>query len=297
MFLAIYIMELVLKLYVWRIRYFKIGWNVFDCIIVAASFVDFLIPLIVQNFGAFDTKVFRVFKVFRAVKALKALRVLRTIRFLKNLQIIVATVLRSIPALGNIVLLISLVLYVFAVIGRGLYAEVDPARFGNLGVACYTLFQLLTLDDWYFMYSDVASKYPDHKHIFVYLLLFIVLETFIFINLFVAVIVDNLEQTQAAASSGKAKKKFGHKHHHDQDSDTDIAEDNSRKTDKNVAGKESQGLQIEEYYGTDDCTDRERELRAQYFSILSSLEHHLHLRRQHHQTMEELIDLVDFAKN
>ena len=48
----------------------------------------------------------------------------------------------------------------FAVIGRGLYAEVDPARFGNLGVACYTLFQLLTLDDWYFMYSDVASKYP-----------------------------------------------------------------------------------------------------------------------------------------
>ena len=42
--------------------------------------MDFLIPLIVQNFGAFDTKVFRVFKVFRAVKALKALRVLRTIR-------------------------------------------------------------------------------------------------------------------------------------------------------------------------------------------------------------------------
>ena len=28
-FLAVYIMELLLKLYVWRLRYFKLGWNVF----------------------------------------------------------------------------------------------------------------------------------------------------------------------------------------------------------------------------------------------------------------------------
>ena len=49
---------------------------------------------------------------------------------------------------------------VFAIIGRGLYAEVDPGRFGNLGVACYTLFQLMTLDDWFYMYSEVAEKHP-----------------------------------------------------------------------------------------------------------------------------------------
>jgi len=49
---------------------------------------------------------------------------------------------------------------VFAIIGRGLYAEVDPGRFGNLGVACYTLFQLMTLDDWFYMYSEVAERHP-----------------------------------------------------------------------------------------------------------------------------------------
>lgn len=79
-FLAIYILELGLKLYVWRLRFFKQSWNVFDFAIVVASLFDLLFPLIVQNIGAFDARVFRVLRVFRAIRALRALRVLRTIR-------------------------------------------------------------------------------------------------------------------------------------------------------------------------------------------------------------------------
>lgn len=30
MFLAIYIVEFLLKFYAWRLRYFKLGWNIFD---------------------------------------------------------------------------------------------------------------------------------------------------------------------------------------------------------------------------------------------------------------------------
>ena len=102
-FLAIYIMELGLKVYVWRLRFFKQSWNIFgishtlphatlkfmscfpsipqDCAIVAASLVDFFIPLLVQNIGAFDAQIFRILRVFRAIRALRALRVLRTIRY------------------------------------------------------------------------------------------------------------------------------------------------------------------------------------------------------------------------
>ena len=96
-----------------------------------ASFIDFLTPLIVQNTANFNAEVFKVLRIFRAIRALRALRVLRTIRcvcvcvcvkereilyilqinrFLKNLQIIVSAVLQSIPAMGSIVILISLVL-------------------------------------------------------------------------------------------------------------------------------------------------------------------------------------------
>ena len=62
------------------------------------------------------------------------------------------------------------------------------------GFAAFTLFQLITLDDWFLMYSEVQQKHPDYWHILIYLVTFIVLENFIFINLFIAVIVDNLER-------------------------------------------------------------------------------------------------------
>ena len=48
----------------------------------------------------------------------------------------------------------------FAVIGRGLYADVDKERFGTLASAALTLFQLLTLDDWFYIYSDAVERDP-----------------------------------------------------------------------------------------------------------------------------------------
>ena len=71
------------------------------------------------------------------------------------------TCLQSVQSMGAITMLISLFLYMFAVIGRGLYAKVDPERFGNLGNAMLTLFQLLTLDDWFYVYSDAIAKDPS----------------------------------------------------------------------------------------------------------------------------------------
>lgn len=154
------------------------------------------------------------------------------LRFLKNLNVIVLTLLESIPAIGAIVITISLVLCkflclvtlglhlqlllqwlycftcnwpqaiiyfnidIFAVIGRDLYGAVDPARYGNLGKAVFTLFQLITLDDWFKMYSDINPGevwllsglvflcfYTGQEHILVFLILFIAIETLIFIKL------------------------------------------------------------------------------------------------------------------
>lgn len=105
-FLAIYVMELAMKMYVWRLKFFFNTWNLFgivliisinydnnnrlillslyclDFIIVLSSVVDFMVPLIVQNTANFNAQVFKVLRVFRAVRAIRALRVLRTIRYL-----------------------------------------------------------------------------------------------------------------------------------------------------------------------------------------------------------------------
>lgn len=49
----------------------------------------------------------------------------------------------------------------FAVIGRGMYSHADPTRFGSLWLALFTLFQLLTLDDWFYIYEDVKKADPS----------------------------------------------------------------------------------------------------------------------------------------
>ncbi|XP_057316452.1 cation channel sperm-associated protein 1-like isoform X3 [Hydractinia symbiolongicarpus] len=182
-FLAIYIVELILKLYALRWSYFKTGWNVMDFSIVVFTTSDFLLPLIVQNVGSFDVAaIFRLLRMFRAIRALRALRVLRTIRFLKNLQVIMTTILKSFRALSTIVMLQSLFLCMFAVIGRGLFYKVAPSRFGSILRAIYTLFQLITLDDWYYMYTDVVNANSDYTFIIIYLIIYIVLENFIFLK-------------------------------------------------------------------------------------------------------------------
>eukprot|EP00164_Ancoracysta_twista_P003985 GFYU01005348.1.p1 GENE.GFYU01005348.1~~GFYU01005348.1.p1 ORF type:complete len:457 (-),score=157.31 GFYU01005348.1:206-1576(-) len=191
-FLGIYLFELLVKLWVLGSKFFDSGWNLFDGFIVITSFIDWM-KEIALSLVTLDPKIFRLLRVFRAVRALRALRVLRTISFLKSLQIIVQTLLRSIPAMGNVVWLLLLVMYIFALIGRNMYGEVDPARFGSLDVCMFSLFQLLTLDDWFEFVGDNMEEAPS---IIVYCLVYIVMETFIFINLFIAVIVSNLEQNQ-----------------------------------------------------------------------------------------------------
>ncbi|XP_020619930.1 cation channel sperm-associated protein 1-like [Orbicella faveolata] len=184
-FLAIYFVEIVLKLYALRSFFFKTGWNIMDLFIVLFTMVDFLLPLIVQNVGSFDVAaIFRLLRMFRAIRALRALRVLRTI---SKSALLNRFVLRQ---HANSVLHCNEVRHsltvrsadMFAVIGRGLFYEVAPTRFGTLGKAFFTLFQLITLDDWFYMYSDVVAKSPGYSYIILYLIVYIVLENFIFMK-------------------------------------------------------------------------------------------------------------------
>lgn len=88
-FLGIYLMEVVLKLYVWSLGYFKEGWNNLDFVIVIFSLVEFLLPfIVVQNIGWFGgTKIFRVLKIFKSVRAIRAFRVLRAIRLVGHIYL------------------------------------------------------------------------------------------------------------------------------------------------------------------------------------------------------------------
>ena len=201
--LGMYIMEMLMKIFVFRSGYFKSGWNIFDVVIVSLSVISTLIPIIAVSFagsGASKLKVLTTFKVFKVLKAIRALRVLRTISFLKSLQVVVATLLRSIPALSSIVGLAVLILVIFAVTAKSLYGDVDPDNLGTVGDAVFSLLFAISLDQWSDLWQRNEPKAPSIGY---FLALFVFIENFVILNVFVAVLVSNLETARK-----KVKKEF-----------------------------------------------------------------------------------------
>ena len=80
-FLGIYIMEILLKLYSWRLQFFDESWNWLDFIIVVFNSGDFLFLLIMQSNAFGGAAIFRLLRILRGIRTLRALRVLRTIRW------------------------------------------------------------------------------------------------------------------------------------------------------------------------------------------------------------------------
>jgi cation channel sperm-associated protein 1 len=164
-------------------------------IIIITHFIEIFLDLITETLGmSIDLSSLSFFKF---LKSLRALRVLRAIKFLPNLQIIISTIIQSLMSISSIAALMLLFMFVFAVVGRELFREDDEKRFGNFIKTSLTLFQLLTLDDW----GDILEDNGYKPLMFIYLFLYIVCEYFVFLNLFVAVLVDNFQMSIEAAQT------------------------------------------------------------------------------------------------
>ncbi|QGG81101.1 ion transporter [Litorivicinus lipolyticus] len=176
-FLAIFILEAGLKIFALRPRaYFTDGWNLFDFAIVVAS----LIP----TTGQFAT----------LARLARILRVLRLVSAFPELRLVIHTLVRSIPSMGHVVLLMSIVFYIYGVAGFYLFHEIDPTHWRDLGISLLTLFRIVTLEDWTdVMYASLAVK----PWAWVYYVSFVVLGTFVVINLFIAVVLNNLDEAKA----------------------------------------------------------------------------------------------------
>jgi len=176
--LGVFIVEATLKMIAVapRLRlYFGNGWNLFDFSIVVLS----LIPAT----GEFAL----------VARLIRVLRVLRLVSAVPQLRLVVATLVRSIPSMGHVILLMSLVFYIYAVTGFHFFADDDPEHWGSLGAALLTLFQLVTLEGW----VDVMEAAMEaHPFAWVFFVSFIMLGTFVVLNLFIAVVINNLEQSK-----------------------------------------------------------------------------------------------------
>ena len=180
----IFAIEIGLKLSVYRLSFFKSGWNWFDFLVVGIS----LVPG-----GA----------AFSVLRAMRVLRILRLLHIVPMMRRITEALLNALPGMGAILAVLALLTYVGAVMATNLFGDTDNEEvlqlFGDLPSSAYSLFQVMTMDGWRF---EVVQKVVDDGNPYApfFFLIFIFIASFAVLNLFIALIVDALAADQRAAT-------------------------------------------------------------------------------------------------
>jgi len=164
--------EITLKLAVYRLQFFKLGWNWFDFIVVGIS----LIP------GG---------SAFSVLRALRVLRVLRLLHVIPTMRRITEALLSALPGMGAILAILGLVFYVSTVMATYLFSgSQNSDYFTDLGASALSMFEVLTMEGWNDIMREQLDEYPWAWAFFIPFILFTV---WAILNLFTAVIVDALQ--------------------------------------------------------------------------------------------------------
>ncbi|MCT4698455.1 MULTISPECIES: ion transporter [Tenacibaculum] len=195
--LGIFILEIIIKVLAegnkpWL--YFTDGWNIFDFIIVTAAFLPF---------GGSSIAILRL---------LRLLRVLKLIKALPKLQMLVRALLKSLPSMGYVSILLTLLFYIYAVAGVFFFGKNDPIHFGDLQTSMLSLFRIVTLEDWtdimYInMYGCENYGYTDTMNLctnstassalsITFFVTFVLIGTMIFLNLFIGVVMNGMDEAK-----------------------------------------------------------------------------------------------------
>ncbi|MEM7520281.1 MAG: ion transporter [Pseudomonadota bacterium] len=178
--LGIFIAELLTKIFVYRWKFFRDGWNIFDFAIIAIA----LAP---------------VSEGLSALRALRILRALRLISTVPQLRRVVEGFVTALPGMASVFLLMALMFYIGAVIATKLFATSFPEWFGTLGKSGYSLFQIMTLESWSMgIVRPVMEVYP---YAWMFFLPFIMVTTFAVVNLLVGLIVNSMSDAHAEESN------------------------------------------------------------------------------------------------
>lgn len=171
--LIYFVIEIVLKFSIYRVNFWRNGWNCFDFAVVGIA----LIP------GA---------GIWAVLRSLRVLRVLRLLTVIPQLKKVVAAFMHAIPGLSGVIALMSIFYYTFGVLVTTLFGEAFPDWFGTLGKSFYSLFQIMTLESWSMgIVRPIMETFPWAWAIFVP---FIVVATFTILNLFIGIIVSTMQE-------------------------------------------------------------------------------------------------------
>ena len=170
--IAMFVIELAIKLIALGPRFPRDPWNVFDFVVVGIG-------------------LFPATEGFSVLRALRVLRVLRLVSVVPSMRKVVQALLTAIPGLASIIALLLLIFYVFAVMATRLFGTEFAQWFGTIGGSMFSLFQIMTLESWSMgIVRPVLEVYP---YAWAFFVPFILITSFAVLNLFIAIIVNAMQ--------------------------------------------------------------------------------------------------------
>jgi hypothetical protein len=109
-FMAIFTVEAIIKIFAMRRNYFKIGWNIFDFVVVVGTILILIISFL--NIGGSSIAIQSTI-----LRSLRIGRVMRILKKAKKLQIIFNTLVEALPSMASLGMLLLLLMFMYAVIG------------------------------------------------------------------------------------------------------------------------------------------------------------------------------------
>ncbi len=180
--LVVFVVELALKLFAQRLKFFRSGWNIFDFVIIGIA----LVPA-TQGFSV--------------LRALRILRLLRVVSVAPALRRVVEGFVRAVPGMGSVFLLMAMIFYIGSVMATKLFGDAFPEWFGSIGASSYTLFQVMTLESWSMgIVRPVMAEFP---YAWMFFVPFIIVTTFAVVNLLVGLIVNSMQEAHGQESDAR----------------------------------------------------------------------------------------------
>lgn len=199
--LYIFMVELALKIYVYRFDFFKNGWNIFDFIIVGLS----LFP------SGGNLAIFRAFRIIRVLRLLSAI---------PKMKMVASALINSLSGMFGVGVLLAIFFYIYAVIATKLFGESFVEYFGNMGKSLYSLFQIMTLESWSNgIVRPILKIYPYAWIVFV---TFILIVSFVVLNMAIGIVVDSISEVQEEENTKSQDNKMSENFKKLQDDITEI---------------------------------------------------------------------------
>ena len=153
-----FVIETVLKIILagWR-GYWSHNWNRMDFVIIAVSAPVLITPVVDLHWMSSLT----------AIRLLRLFRLFRLFRFIPGREHMAKGIARSLKASVGVFLGVVLVNVIMALGAVVLFsASPEDPYFGNPWRACYSMFQVFTVEGWYEIPNHIAATSSDARGVF-----------------------------------------------------------------------------------------------------------------------------------